>query len=331
MRRGYMESGNNYRLLQLKKLLFNETDRENSLGINEIREKLQQASEGVAFDHRTIKSDLHVLEKHGFEVDKQTGKYGKILYSHQARLFEVYELRLMIDAILSARFITQNEKKHLITKIKNLTSKHIAKTLPGSLLISQTANLDYELVKLNIDYVHQAISKRKVLTYQYGRFNLKKEFEYSRDGVLYYVEPYALTWQNDYYYLIGYFQETNEMRHYRLDRIRNINLSEETFRKKDFQVEEYVDQSFHMFAGEEIRFHICFNNELVNVVFDRFGLNADIRAVDEDHFVLTAKAKLSRGLINWILTWGNKAEVLSPDHLVERVKKEVFQMYEVYK
>lgn len=325
-----MESGNNYRLLQLQKLLFNETDRKNSLGMNEIKEKLQQASEGVAFDHRTIKNDMDVLGKFDFEVVRNKGKYGKNLYSHQARLFEVYELRLMIDAILSARFITKNEKQQLISKIKKLTSKHIAKTLPGPVLISQSANIDYERVKLNIDYVHRAISEEKVLTYQYGRFNLKKHFEFSRDGDFYYVEPYALTWQNDYYYLIGMFQETKEMRHYRLDRIRNISISDHSFKKQDFQIEEYVNQSFHMFAGKEIRFHIRFHNDLINVVFDRFGLQANIKEVDEEHFVLTAKAKLSRGLINWILTWGNKAKVLSPEYLVKEVKSEVAKMYDVY-
>src|SRR5699024_624326 len=155
--------------------------------------------------------------------------------------------------------------------VKQLTSKHIAKTFPGPVMFSQSSNEDYERVKYNIDQVHRAISEKKVLTYQYGRYNVDKEFVYGRNGNLYYVEPYALIWQNDNYYLIGRFQETNEMRHYRLDRIRGAKISEKSFVRQQFHLQEYVDQSFMMFAGEEIRIKICFDNELINVVLDRFG------------------------------------------------------------
>lgn len=322
---------NSYRLLKIRDILFQYTDDEHELSMEEILEKLKLFMPDMTFDRRTIKSDLNVLEQAGFEVVRNKGKFGKILYSHQTRLFEVYQLRLLVDAILSARFITTNDKNSLIEKVKQLTSHEMAKTLPEPIVFSQSANMDYELVKLNIDHVHRAISKRRVLTYKYGRFNMDKEFVYGRDGATYYVEPYALIWQNDFYYLIGKFQPKNEIRHYRLDRIRDIELSEQSFKKdSDFQLQEYVDQSFHMFAGEDIRIRIEFHASLVNVVLDRFGQDANIRKVTDDKFVLSTRAKLSDGLINWILTWGNQAKVLSPDHLVDRVKEKISQMYDIY-
>lgn len=247
-----MSRGNNNRLLKLKEILFNETDDVHSLDIDELIHKLESFSEDK-YDKRTIKSDMESLDDADFEIQTATGKYGKIFYSHQARLFETYQLRLIIDAILSARFITTNEKQNLIAKVKQLTSKHIAKTFPGPVMFSQSSNDDYELVKYNIDQVHRAISDKKVLTYRYGRYNVDKQFVYGRDGDLYYVEPYALIWQNDNYYLIGRFQENDEMRHYRLDRIRDISISEESFVKKEFHLQEYVNQSFMMFAGKQIR------------------------------------------------------------------------------
>src|SRR5699024_6290566 len=149
------------------------------------------------------------------------------------------------DAILSARFITTNENEKLINNINNLTSKHVANKFTDTIVFSQSANIDYELVKLNIDSVDRAISDGKALTYKYGTVNVKKEFVHHREGSLYHVEPYALIWQNDFYYLIGVFQETNEIRHYRLDRIRDISVSEKTFKKRDFNLQEYVNQSFH--------------------------------------------------------------------------------------
>lgn len=326
-----MERTSNYRMLKLREILFRETDELHQLGINELSKRLQQNTDYLTFDNRTIKRDLEILDEMGFEIVRNTGKYGKTLYSHQARLFETYQLRLIIDAILSARFITTNEKKKLIKKVKQLTSEHIAKTLPEPVLFSQSANMDYELVKLNIDRVHRAISERKVLTYQYGKFNVDKEFVFHREGEIYHVEPYALIWQNDYYYLIGLFQATNEIRHYRLDRIRNIAISDQTFTRREFNLHDYVTRSFHMFAGEEIWIKIRFHVSLINVVLDRFGHDVDIRKEDKNHFILSTKAKLSDGLVNWILTWGNQAKVLSPDYLVSRVKTKIQQMSEVYK
>ncbi|WP_284140199.1 MULTISPECIES: WYL domain-containing protein [unclassified Virgibacillus] len=325
-----MERMNSYRMLKLRELLFHETDDDNELGMQQIKDKLQYYAPEVLCDNRTIKKDLEVLDTLNFEIVENKGKYGKKLYSHQARLFETYQLRLIIDAILSARFITPKEKKHLIEKVKKLTSKHIAKTLPEPFLFHLSSNQDYEMVKLNIDHIHRAIASSHVLAYQYGRFNVNKEFVFGRDGALYFVEPYALIWQNDYYYLIGRFQENDELRHYRLDRIRNIQITDETFTKKEFHLQEYVDQSFHMFAGEEIRIKIQFHIDLVHVVLDRFGLDASIKQVDEAHFVLSTKAKLSEGLINWILTWGSQAKVLAPDHLVQTVKGKIIEMGKVY-
>ncbi|WP_404456089.1 WYL domain-containing protein [Virgibacillus necropolis] len=327
-----MERGSNYRLLKVKEILFTETDEVNEVGIDELSEKLRNTTgDPMTVDHRTLKRDLEILDELDFEIVKNKGKFGKIYYSHQGRLFETYQLRLMVDAILSARFITTNEKKKLIKKMKQLTSKQIGKTLPEPILFSQSTNADYDLVKLNIDCVHRAISEGKVLNYKYGKYNVEKEFEFHRKGEYYHVEPYALIWQNDFYYLIGYFEETEEIRHYRLDRIRDIEVSEQSFVKsKDFHLQEYINQSFHMFAGEEIWIKIRFHLELVNVVLDRFGKEADIKKIDDEHFVLATKAKLSGGLINWILTWGNQAKVLSPDHLVDRVKDKIKQMNEVY-
>ncbi|WP_249869389.1 helix-turn-helix transcriptional regulator [Oceanobacillus saliphilus] len=325
-----MERESNFRLLKLRKILFEKTDEMTEMGIQEIIENLQREIPNTTFDKRTIKRDMDILDETDFEIVRNTGKFGKILYSHQARLFETYELRLIIDAILSARFITEKEKNSLIDKVKMLTSRRIAKTLPEPILFSQSSNIDYELVKLNIDFVHRAISEKRVLSYQYGKFNVRKEFEFNRNGDRYLVEPYALIWQNDYYYMIGRFQQNDEIRHYRLDRIRHIEISDNHFVKKDFNLQNYVNQSFHMFAGEEMWIKIQFHTDLVNVVLDRFGQEADIKELDDEHFILKTKAKLSDGLINWILTWGNKAKVLEPESLVGQVKGQIKGMMEVY-
>ncbi|WP_181348005.1 YafY family protein [Thalassobacillus sp. CUG 92003] len=327
-----MELNSNTRMLELRNILFEETDELHELSMQEIIDKLKLTfGTEASFDARTLKRDMEILEDTGFEVMKHTGRFGKVYYSFQDRVFETYQLRLINDALLSAKFITEKEKKELIEKTKQLTSKHIAKTLPDPMLFSQSANDDYQLVKLSIDHVHRAISERNVLHYQYGKYNIKKEFQYHRDGNTYEVEPYALIWQNDFYYLIGRFKETDEMRHYRLDRMRNIRISEEKFRRQDFNIQAYVNQSFHMFAGEDVWVKIEFDESLVNVVLDRFGHDVSIQPSGSDSFILSTKAKMSTGLVNWILTWGRKAKVISPEALVEQVQEEVEAIYDRYK
>ncbi|TCT21771.1 putative DNA-binding transcriptional regulator YafY [Melghiribacillus thermohalophilus] len=319
------------RLLKLKEILFRETDEEHELSMKEIITKLQlEFGEEADFDKRTLKRDIEALNDENFEVIVNTGPHGKAMYSHQARLFETYQLRLMVDAILSARFITEKEKKLLIEKIKQLTSRHIARSLPDPLIYYQSANPDYNLIKLNIDRIHEAISSNHVLHFKYGKHNVKKEFEYHREGSWYDVEPYALIWQNDFYYLIGKFRPTEEFRHYRLDRMRDVTVADEKFRREQLDIKQYIDQSFHMFAGENQWIKIQFHNDLINVVLDRFGLDADIRQVDDEHFLLTTKAKISKGLKGWILTWGHQAKVIAPEWLAGEIKEEIQQMQKLY-
>ena len=319
------------RLLKLKEILFRETDEDHELSMKKIIESLQREfGSDVSFDQRAIKRDIEALNDADFEVVMNTGQHGKALYSHQDRLFETYQLRLIVDAILSARFITEKEKKMLIQKVKKLTSKYIAKSLPDPLIFHQSVNINYNLIKLNIDHIHQAISKQRVLKYQYGKYNVDKKFVFHRDGRWYEVEPYALIWQNDFYYLIGKYIPNGEFRHYRLDRMRNVVVTSRTFQREKLDIKEYIDRTFHMFSGEDQWIKIQFHQELINVVLDRFGLDADIRRIGDEHFLLTTKAKISSGLVGWILTWGHKAKVLSPDHLLEEVKREIKLMQNVY-
>lgn len=322
---------NNDRLLLLRDILFSETDENHELDIYELKAKLMEHLNAKSIDNRTIKNDLDALEKINFEVMKNRRKFGKIYYSHQAKPFETYQLRFLVDAILSARFITMNEKIILINKLKEMTSTHISRTLPGPVVFYQTANLDNELVRINIDRIHHAIVDGQVLSYKYGNYDEKKEFVYRREGERYYVAPFALIWQNDFYYLIGEFLETGEIRNYRLDRIREISQTDQEFMKpENFDVQSYINNSFHMYNGEEFPIKIRFEKGLLNAMYDRFGLNVDVKVDGEDHFVIRTKAKVSDGLLSWILKWGSQAEVLEPRKLVDQVAAEVKRMMEIY-
>ncbi|WP_421378933.1 helix-turn-helix transcriptional regulator [Bacillus salacetis] len=324
---------NKERLLKLMEILREKTDEDHELSFEELSTqfKLSYGTE-MKLNKNSLKDDIEHLIQSGFDVTINQVKEGlPKYYSHQYRLFELYELRMLIDAVVSARFITKDETKNLIRKIKRLTSIHQAKLLQNEILIDSSVKSESPMVRLTIHELHQAIAEKKVITFQYGRYNVDKQFTLSRSGGRYRVKPLALTWTNDFYYLIAFFMEADEIRHYRIDRLRNVEVTKETFTFEPFDVSRYVQSTFHMFAGSEEWIKVRFKNELINVMLDKFGKDVDIQKIDEEHFILTTKARDSEGLASWILNWGSQAKVISPPSLAEKIKTEIEKMNEIYK
>lgn len=324
------------RLLALKEILLRDTDEDHQLSIKDLVEKLKIEVPGCTADAKRVKEYLETLKATGFDIIENIEKFGKKYYSHQERLFEKYQLRLLIDPILSARFITEEEKKNIVSNVKKLTSSHVAKSLPDPIVYQQSINQDYQLIKLHIDKIHDAIFESKLITFQYGDFTINKEFQLRHGGEHYQIKPLALIWESDFYYLIGEdtkYREEDNPRNYRLDRMRNVVITENKFIKNRRDISTYVQQSFHMFGGQDewITLQFNLNQVALNGVIDKFGIDADIKKVDENTFILKAKAKLSEGLKGWILGWGRHVKVLSPPSLVEEMKQELEKMMNSYK
>ncbi|MGR3764684.1 helix-turn-helix transcriptional regulator [Rossellomorea sp. NS-SX7] len=323
---------NKERLLRLMTIFTQETDEDHELSLDDIILRFKQIyGPDVKLNKNSLKDDINHLINHSFDVTINQEKDGlPKYYSHQYRLFELYELRMLVDAVVSAKFITKQETRQLIGKIRKLTSNHQGKKLQNEIQVDSSIKSESPFIRLAIHDLHQAISERRIITFQYGRYDIDKHFNLSHGGSLYKVKPYALTWANDFYYLIAYYYEAGEIRHYRVDRLRNVNTLEESFPYEPFDVSKYVQSTFHMFAGDEEWIKIKFHNQLINVIIDKFGKEADIRKYDENHFILTTKARISGGLVNWILNFGSKAEVISPASLLETVKQEIISMYKLY-
>ncbi|WP_394141071.1 helix-turn-helix transcriptional regulator [Cytobacillus oceanisediminis] len=323
---------NKERMLKLMEILREQTDEENEYTLDDIAECFKKEyGPDVRLNKNSLRDDIEHLIEAKFDITVNQEKEGMPkYYSHQYRLFELYELRMLIDAVASARFITKDETKQLIRKIKKLTSMHHAKKLHNEILIDSSVKSESKMVRLAINDLHEAIFERRIVTFQYGRYNINKEFVLSHDGGEYKVKPLALTWVNDFYYLIAYYFSKEEIRHYRIDRLRNVRITEEQFPYEPFDVSKYVSSTFHMYAGSEEWIKIRFHNDLINVIIDKFGRDADIRKLNDEHFILTAKAIVSEGLVKWLLNWGNQAKVLSPPSLVDEVVYEIRNMMAVY-
>lgn len=300
---------NSERFYKLMKLLESQTDGAKEFTFEEIKRKLAIGEENFSYSKNTFLKDISRLNDVGFDVIENAADGKATTYSHQDRLFELHELRLLVDAVSASRFLNKEETKKIIGKLKKLTSENEAKKLHNGLVPDTAIKSESNRIHFSIDQIHQAISEKNMLTFQYGRYNIKKQFKLSHDGKIYTVKPLALIWSNDYYYLITRDQPENNLRHFRVDRMRNVNHSEERFSDEGFDVNAYLSTVFNMFAGEPDYVKIKFKNSLLNVVIDRFGVDSDIRNYDDEHFVLTTKAAISAGLITWILTWGKDAQV----------------------
>ena len=320
------------RLLELMEILRTKTDEENELSFRQIKDLMEQRL-SAEVGESGLQTDLkELINSRYFDVTvNYEGNGLSKYYSHQFRQFEINELRLLIDAVSSARFINNEKTEKLIGKIKRLTSENLAEQLKNEVVVNDTVTSDNKRINTYIHFIHQAITEGSTITFQYGRYNTKKEFILSRDGDRYELKPYALLWNNDFYYLIGKYGPDEEVRHYRVDRMREVVKTDVSFTiDREFNLSEYANQLFHMYSGDAQYVEIVFDNQLINVIIDRFGLDVNIYKHDETSFKLLTKAVISEGLVRWILTWGSDAKVLKPEALVEKIAEEAEKMYRNY-
>ncbi|SEM93330.1 helix-turn-helix transcriptional regulator [Lihuaxuella thermophila] len=324
------------RLLKVLEVLERETDEDHYLSLDELEKKLMiEFGPDFSVGKKALLSDIRALKEAGFDILEDEGKFGKKMFSYPHRLFEPYELRMLIDAAMYSHFITKEDARSLIEKLQKQTSSHISKKLQEQIrYLDYTMKADNHQLKYYVDTIYQACSERKKIRFRYGKYNLDKEFVLKKNGEWYEVKPYALVWLYSNYYLIGKYGEEETFRHYRVDRMRNVHMLSRRFKKEPFNVVDYVNKTVRMFSGPEkqvkIQFHDDEDHTFINIVLDRFGKDVHIEKGDDGSFIVTVSVNISQGLVSWILTWGSKVKVLSPLELVENVKRETEKMYRLY-
>src|SRR5690625_96222 len=217
------------RMLGLIEVLKKYSGEDHELELKEITSLLSaMLDEAYEFQSSAIARDLEELEQSSFFdlIVNHEGKGFPKYYSYQNRLFEIQELRLLMDAVVSARFITKEEKEKMLDKIKQLTNKELAVKLENQIYIAENASGEENKVKYYIYNLHNAIHENKIIRFKYGRYNVQKEFNLSHDGKERELQPYALFWNNDYYYLIGLTVE-DEIRHFRIDRMVDVHVTDQ--------------------------------------------------------------------------------------------------------
>ena len=319
------------KMLYLVKIFSEETDEQHSLTVSEIISRLAEL--GVNADRKTLYLDFEELRDFG--IDIISTKKGRNCYYHlRDRAFELPELKLLVDSVQSAKFITDRKSGQLIRKLESLASKYEAKKLQRQVVISGRVKTMNESIYYNVDKLHEAIGAGSRIRFRYYRWNVRKEMEFRRNGGFYEVSPWGLIWDDEKYYLVAYDAGDDKIKHFRVDKMKQIIVTGEPregleqFRR--FNLPSYTRSLFGMFGGEEMQVTLEVRNDMVGVLIDRFGKDLFIAPVDQEHFRTVVNVAVSRQFLGWVIALGDGIRITSPESVVETMRKEIERLAAQY-
>ena len=312
------------KLLYLKDILLEKTDEEHYLKMEEIINLL--AEKDIAAERKSIYTDIEQLRVYGIDIIGE--KRNKTYYYHVGeREFELAELKLLVDAVQSSKFITEKKSKKLIKKLEGFLSKYEAKKLQRQVFVSGRIKTMNESIYCNVDMIHEAIASNVKIKFQYYKWDVNKNIVLRHDGAYYYISPWGLLWEDENYYLIGYDSAAGIIKHYRVDKMLSLELTQdkrkgrEHFREYDMAI--YTKKHFGMFDGKEERVKIEFENYFAGVVIDRFGKDVIMRKSDDEHFIVNVDVAVSEQFLGWLFALGSGAKIVGPENVVERMREQI--------
>lgn len=323
---------NNQRLkkLYILKILMEKTDENHKMSTKEIISALQ--TYGIPSERKSIYTDIEDLQAFGIDIicEKKRSNY----YYIGSRKFEMAELKLLVDSVQSSRFITHRKSKELIKKIQSLTSIYQGNILQRQINVHNRVKAMNEKIYYSIDVIHRALQSNKIIEFKYYSYDVEKNFIPRGNGELYRVIPYSLNWANEEYYLIGYYERYDKISNFRVDRMKEVNLTNERpidmNRHRNFDVANYSNKTFGMFGGELESVEIEFHNSMINRVIDKFGEDIIIHSKTDTHFRIAVDVAITNTFFSWLFIFGSKARVTKPESVKNEIKKYLEEIIEVY-
>ncbi len=323
------ENRQKIKLLKLMELLQQETDELHPLSTNEICNRL--SAMGISCERRTLTKDIALLNEQGFEVmwcrvGKEKGYYV------EDRSFSVPEIKILIDAVQAANFITDKKSAELIDKISALGGSHRADILKSNLVCFNTRKHSNETIYYSVGYLEDAIQQKNKVLFRYFDLDEHGEKIYRRDGHRYVVEPVALVFHEDNYYVVAYSAKHDSTANYRIDRMDSVEVIDEPVSSKALalrnEVSGYTERVFKMYGGQPVDLVIEFEDKLIGVVYDKFGEDTKMIRTHDHRCVATVKVQLSPTFWGWLFQFGKQMRILSPSNLNEEYKKMVCEVME---
>lgn len=323
------------KLLYIKDYLEKNSDEDHPVSVEILSDMLEE--KGISCERKSIYSDVKALKEYGVDIASVKRPFSG--YAVLSRDFEVPEIRLLIDAVQAADFITPKKTRELISKMGTLCSAYQSKALQKQVYIDNRVKCTNEEIYYNIDVISRAIQQRKKVSFIYYKRKLKdNEKVIISDEREFTVSPYALIWSNDHYYLVSNNEKYDNLMHTRIDRMKKVQIIEDRARdfsevseyKNYFDAADYSSKSFNMYSGDTQRLVISCDNSILEEIIDRFGAEGIRADKDEGRFILSSHCVISEGLASWVMQFGNKVEVIEPKKLREDVKKRAQEIVNIY-
>lgn len=328
-----MPKGTNQKLklYYLSRIMLEKTDDWHALTMPQIQEELLKY--GVTADRKSLYDDMEALRILGIDVigEKEGRGY---TYHVGKKHFDIAELKLLVDAIQSSKFITEKKSNELIKKITAMASDYEAEQLKRQVVVTGRVKTMNESIYYLVDDIHRAIALNRQISFEYMQWNTQKRMVRRKEGA-YSVSPWALTWDDENYYMIAYDMEAGKIKHFRVDKMRAIRIEDrkragrEMF--KNFNLASYTKMNFGMFGGERTEVRLGFRDEIAGVIIDRFGRDIDIHPSKKKGWSETTVAiALSDLFYGWIFALGTNIKIISPKRAVEGYKEVMGSVEKMY-
>lgn len=312
-----MKNESQQALLLLRQYLYQQTDEQHPASVTDILAFWQQ--HGIQAGRKSVYTDIELLQNAGMDI--VCVKSSQNRYFVGQRLFELPELKLLVDAVESSRFITEKKSTALIKKLGHLTSTAQAEQLNRRIYMGGTPKPENEGIYYNVDTIHNAVQKKQQITFRYFEYTPKKEKILKHDGYKYRFSPYAMIWNRDCYYAVGWSEKHGKIAQFRVDRMTAVEPLEQTaVQTPDFDPAEYVRKVFGMYPDNLCTVELLCDNEVMRSVIDRFGENVRTETVDEQHFRATVEVAPSPPFFSWVFTFSGKIRIVSPAAVLEEMR-----------
>ena len=323
------------KLLKLYELLRKETDEDHPISRMELCRRLNEM--GISSNVRTLSLDIEVLQENGFEIMGFKDGQQKFYFVPEHEL-TVPEVKILIDAVQAASFITEKKTAELVEKVASLSGSHRGEVLKANMVKFNTRKHTNEAILYTVDTIEDAIIRKKMITYNYFHLNEKAQREYvmGEDGEkkAYCVEPVALIFNEDNYYLMAYSsRHPGATANYRIDRIDHVEVVEKSKLSKEAKsmirnVAKYTKRVFKMYSGETEEVTLRFDKSLVEPVFDKFGEDTKIKLIDDNECVTTVEVQVSPTFFGWLAQFGGKMRIAEPEYVLEKYQKHISETTE---
>lgn len=309
------------KILYILELLQRESNENHQVSMDRILSHLE--ANGIHAERKSIYSDVEVLRQMGYKIEQKKGKYAG--YYLKEGQFELGELKLLVDAVQASRFITGKKSLELIRKLEGLTNKYAASELHREVIVAGKVKSMNESIFENVNQIYQAIQENHSLAFHYVGWNVKKQLVLRHEGAQYQVSPWSLLWTDENYYLIGYDEQAEKIKYYRVDKMRDVNIGNAERKGKDvfdeIDMSQFAKRTFGMFAGEDREIVLCCKNEVAGVILDRFGADIPMYPDKEGFFICHVKAQVSKQFFGWVAGIGEEVKIVAPSDVKEQYQQ----------